>query len=360
VRVVRREQHAVRAELRHVGREERILAFEADVALPAPDQLTGVAAHPREQRRPLLAVLGRAVGEVGQPAEPGLQEGHPQLLVPVQDAAEHQRGERHHLVDRERQQVDLGVVVEPVGSGQRQVHAGRAVDPDREVVVGDHAEEAVQGRVVEVAVADHRGDGHRPGSLRGEALDLGHGPLRVLEGHGTDPDQAGRMPGTDRVEQPVVVLPREVGGEARIGEPGDPDGQPAVQHLDVDALGVHVLDATVDVGRSLPAGRMQRAVDGDPATPALLQWIGPSADPGHGRATRGGGREPSRMALVQPGPRQRILADVGIGVDDHRVGRRVGHVVQPGVGVSSSTPASARSSRRTIASHWPGGDRRSR
>ena len=90
-------------------------AAQVFVRIAAPAALDPIA--------PLLVVLVQAIDEERNPAGARLEEGDPQLRMPLEDAAGDQRGHRRHLVERKADAVHLDVVGEPVHADLRQVNA---------------------------------------------------------------------------------------------------------------------------------------------------------------------------------------------------------------------------------------------
>ena len=83
---------------------------------------------------------------------------------------------------------------------------------------------------------------------RGDALELGDGLVDVDEGHVPETDQAGGR-GLRQLHHPVVVAGDDVAAERRVGRVLR-DRSAEVEHLGVDAVEVHVLEAGLGVVRA--------------------------------------------------------------------------------------------------------------
>ena len=318
VRIVGRVDEPVVAELLDARLEQRLLGLEAEVALAALEQLAWVALHRGQQLGALLEVLVHPVDEVRHPARARLEERDPQRREPVEHAAHRERGERDHLVDRERQAVHLRVVVEPLRAREREVHAGRAVHGDGEV-------ERRRTPRRTAAATGRRGSARRPpaGSSprrrRGAppASHLGDRPARrpaaAPSRHAFS--RSGLWPHT-LVEQPVVVRAGDVEREAGVVVRREADDQPAEQHLHVDALGVHVGQPLVEVGR---AGRARGARSptsiGTPRPGALLRRVELVADLRHPLVARPAAPTANPDAAPRARSTRRVLVHVRVRVD---------------------------------------------
>ena len=187
MRVVAGEHDEVGAEhVDHAGQDRLLgLACHPDVAggqvfvrIAAPAALDPVAT--------LLVVLVQTIDEERDPPGARLEEGDPQLWMPLEDAARDERCHRRHLVERKADAVHLDVIREPVHADLRQVNAGRTVNAQRHVELDGGGVERVEIGVVEVAGLERRRDQSRD---QPQLLGLAHdvdGHLPVLDRGDTD------------------------------------------------------------------------------------------------------------------------------------------------------------------------------
>jgi len=107
----------------------------------------------------------------------------------------------------------------------------------------------------------------------------------------------------------------DVEGEPRIVVRREADDQPAVEHLDVDALAVHVGQSLVEIGGTGGACWVRRRVDRHAPPGAFLCRVELVADLRDPLAGRLPGGEPSGMQVGEFVPRERVLVDVCVRVD---------------------------------------------
>ena len=278
--------------------------------------------------------------EVRHPAGARFEERDAQGGKAIEHTAHRQRGERHHLIDRERQAVHLCVVVEASRARQLEIHTRRAVYRDGKIQRRAGLEEGQERFVVEVGRAEHgrNGDGDDP--QPSDARQLGNGAADVLERDDGDTLESFGVVAAHLRQQPVVVRTRDIQREAGVVVRRETDDQPAVEHLDVDALAVHVGEALVEVGRTSGAGGVGRGVDGDAAARAFLRRVELVADLRDPLSAGLPGRQPPGMKVREFVPRERVLVDVRIGID-HRV-HRSAHCVRlhcrPLAGATTADP----------------------
>jgi hypothetical protein len=207
---------------------------------------------------PLLPVLGQVVHEVGQPTGARLEEAEAQERERLHHAVEDQLRERHLLHRAIREHVHERERVELVGDSARELHARRAVDADRhveplalgvqavEVGMRERLRHADRGEVLgrigmrRRQVRRDRHAGHA--QLDHAAAQLVDGGDRILERQHRDRVQPVRV--RLRVVVDVVVVgaaqrDRELGVDQRV----ECERHRAVDHLVIDALAIHVLDA---------------------------------------------------------------------------------------------------------------------
>ena len=198
----------------------------------------------------------------------------------VEHATHRQRGERHHLVDRERQAVHLRVVGEPLarlaaeGSCPGALCTATARSSDAHaskngsnVSSSRFASPTTGGIVTATAPRPRRALGfsliERATSCNGTVATRLQ-PFRVVAAH--------------LREQPVVVRARDVEREPGVVVRRESDDQSAEEDLYVDALGVHVREALVEIGRAGRARRTDGGVDRHAAAGADLGRVELAAD----------------------------------------------------------------------------------
>jgi len=233
--------------------------------------------------------------------------------VPVEDATGDEGRHRGHLVERKADAVHLDVVGEAVDADLREVNPWRTVDAERHPEFDRSRVEGIEVRVIEIAGHER---GRDVGRHQPEVLRLPHDVDRhraVLDRrHGDPPQPAVR--GTAVIGDPLVVEPRESGGELGILQRGSAQTEAGIQHHRVDPIPVGVAEyarrsSAVDaVGRAQPVlGR---------ATGARTTEFGIVAALDHQAAGVGTGGDALGPAPHRLDRKRRPLGDVSVRIDD--------------------------------------------
>ena len=254
MRVVAGEHDEVGSEhIDHAG-QDRFLRLTGHPDVAGPQVVVRIATPAAlDPVATLLVVLVQPIDEERDPAGARLEEGDPQLWMPLEDAARDERGHRRHLVERKADAVHLDVIRETVHADLRQMNAGRTVNAQRHPELDGRGVERVEIGVVEVAGLERRRDQSRDQpQLLGFAHDV-DGHLSVFDRGDTDAAQPAIRRRTI-IRDPLVVEPGESRSEIRVFEAGHAQPEAGIEHhrFDVIAVGVahHTLGRpAVDVGR---------------------------------------------------------------------------------------------------------------
>ena len=249
---------------------------------------------------------------------PDSRNADPQRREPVEHAAHGQRGERHHLVDRERQAVAPGRswrTARPPGRGRFMPGAR---------VHGDARRRAS-------AAASKNGSSDGSSRLRSPSTggivtatapsatarsQLGDRAVDVLQRHDGDAlEPVGRV-AAHLVEQPVVVGPGEVEGEAGVvvASVTPIDSPPKSTWTSMPSASMSA-QPLVEVGRAGRARGVHGRVDRHAAARALLGRVELAARSPRPTGRRTARPTATRVQRVELGPAQRVLVHVGVGVD---------------------------------------------